>query len=222
MQDRFSCLPYALDGIEATLSPARLGRYMPAANGCRHFALRLYVWNARLCEALYLPLQFAEVSCRNAISMPVTKRFGLNWYEDHRFENILPLRTKETLKETVRKEKAKRKAAFTVNHVIAALPFGFWANMMTRSFDKHLWANGVRVAFPLAGPNDTREVIYERLEKIRNIRNDVMHHYAVFDKGPQAEIQNALHLVGLICSETEWFAHQLGTMPRVINDRPKP
>lgn len=194
---------------------------MPAAGGCRHLALRLYVWNGRLCEALYLPLQLAEVACRNAISIPVGKRFGPLWFEDHRFENILHSITKDTLRDTVRKEKAKRKAAFTVNHIIAALPFGFWTNMMTKSFDKHLWANGVKVAFPLAELPDTRESIYGRLDKMRNIRNDVMHHYAIFDKGPQAEIQNALHLVGLVCRETEWLAQQLGTMSRMINDRPR-
>jgi hypothetical protein len=59
MQYLFSCLPNTYDGIEETLSHARLARYLPAAraaNGDHHLALRLYIWNSRLCEAMYLPL----------------------------------------------------------------------------------------------------------------------------------------------------------------------
>lgn len=221
MQDHFSCLPRVANAINATLSPARIGRYMPAAGGCQHLALRLYVWNARLCEAMYLPLQLAEVSSRNAISVPVEKRFGAFWYEDYRFENILPLSIRTTLQETVRKEKSKRKGAFTVNHVIAALPFGFWVNLMTRPYDKQLWATGVKVAFPNALRSDDRETIYAALEKMRKLRNDIMHHYAIFDKGPQSEAQNIQRVIGLVCSETEWFSHQVSTLSRVINDRPR-
>lgn len=221
MQDQFSCLPCALNTIEATLAPARLGRYTPAAGGDKHFALRLYVWNARLCEALYLPLQLAEVSCRNAIAVPVAKRFGALWFDENKFRNILPAQLRQTLDDTVRKEKKKRNLAFTPNHVIAALPFGFWVHLMAKPCDKQLWATGVRVAFPLAGGTDTRETIHARLERMRIVRNDVMHHFAVFDKGPQAEAQNARHLVGLVCSDTEWLAGQLSTFSRVINERPR-
>jgi hypothetical protein len=221
MQDQFSCLPRAANGIRATLSPARIGRYMPAAGGCQHLALRLYLWNARLCEALYLPLQLAEVASRNAISVPVAKRFGPLWFEDYRFENILPLPIRATLQETVRKEKSKRRTAFTVNHIIAALPFGFWVNLMTRPYDKQLWANGVKVAFPYASRLDDRETIYNCLEKMRKLRNDIMHHYAIFDKGPQSEAQNIQRLIGLVCPETEWLAQQISTLSRVINDRPR-
>lgn len=195
---------------------------MPAAGGCPHLALRLYMWNARLCEALYLPLQLAEVASRNAISIPVTKRFGPLWYEDQRFENILTLAFCELLQKTVRKEKSKRKGAFTVNHLIAALPFGFWVNLMTRPFDKQLWATGVIVAFPYASRTVGREEIYNRLEKMRKLRNDIMHHYAIFDKGPQSEAQNIQELIGLVCPETEWLAQQVSTLSRVINDRPMP
>ena len=49
------------------MSPARLDRFVPAARGDRNHALRLYIWNARLCEKFYLPIQLAEVTMRNAI-----------------------------------------------------------------------------------------------------------------------------------------------------------
>lgn len=194
---------------------------MPAAGGDRALALRLYLWNARLCEALYLPLQLAEVACRNAIVVPVVKRFGNGWFADHRFENILEMDRREALRECVRKERKKRGKLFTPDHLVASLPFGFWVYLMTSRYDRHLWATGVKVAFPFGGKGDTRESIYGRLEGLRRIRNDVMHHYAVFDKRPQAEALNAHYLIGMVCRETEWFSQQAGTITRVINERPK-
>lgn len=44
------------------MSQARLARYLPAAKGDRFHALRHYVWNARLCEEFYIPLQFSEIA----------------------------------------------------------------------------------------------------------------------------------------------------------------
>jgi hypothetical protein len=221
MQDNFSCLPSVAHSVSATLAPARIGRYMPAAGGNASFALRLYVWNARLCEAMYLPLQLAEVASRNAISIPLMKRFGSLWYEDHRFENLLTSQFRMTLQDTVSKEKRRRTAPLTVDHVIAALPFGFWVNLMARPFENQLWATGVKVAFPNAAKLDSRQSIHARLERMRKIRNDIMHHYAIFDKGPQAEATNILELISFICTETAWLAQQVSTISRVINDRPK-
>lgn len=73
MQEPFSCIADTLDAIEATISPARLKRYIPTAKGDRQLALRLYLWNVRICEAFYFPLQTAEIAARNAIKKPVEK-----------------------------------------------------------------------------------------------------------------------------------------------------
>lgn len=220
MQYPFSCAPNTFDCIERSLSAARLARYLPAANGDKHLALRLYVWNARLCEAMYFPIQTAEVSARNAIQKPVGKRFGAQWYSSPKFINLLPQRMKDELRETVRKEQKKRGAALNENHIIANLSFGFWANLMTRAYDKHLWAVGVKQSFPGAGAHEDREAIYLMLDDMRSFRNEVMHHYAIFDRGPQAKFQNVLHITKLICAETHWFSSHLARVSQVINARP--
>lgn len=221
MQYPFSCVPNTFDCIQRTLSAARLARYLPAAKGDRHLALRLYVWNARLCEAVYLPLQTAEVAARNAIQIPVERRFGANWYESLKFVNLLPDRMKEELSDTVRKERKKRGAALTQDHIIANLSFGFWCNLMTKAYDKHLWVNGVGQSFPGAAAGEDREAIYLMLAAMRSFRNDVMHHYAIFDRGPQKSFQNVLQITKLVCSETHWLTTQLSRVSQVINDRPK-
>lgn len=221
MQYPFSCMPATYDAIETTLAPARLARYLHASSNNKHLALRLYVWNARICEALYLPLQFAEVSSRNTISLPVRKRFGEDWFNNSKFHNILPARQKETLKTTVSKESKRREGRLNQDHVIAALPFGFWVSLMTKSYQNHLWINGLNASFPNAEQTDTWETIYCKLDQMRHFRNAVAHQYAIFDKTPQKEMQNALGLISLICGETSWLASKTSNLSRVINERPK-
>lgn len=202
------------------MSPARLARYMPAAKGDKHLALRLYIWNGRICEALYLPMQFAEVSSRNAIQLPVGKRFGEDWFENDKFRNLLAEKMRGELDETVRKERKRRKHYFTQNHIIAGLSFGFWIRLMTKAYDNQLWANGVVNSFPNAGKDEDREAIYQRLDRLRRFRNDIAHHVAIFDRKPQSELQNAMHITNSICSDTHWLAASLSNVSRVINERP--
>jgi hypothetical protein len=220
MQYPFSCIPATYDAIETTLSPARLGRYLPAAKGDKQLALRLYVWNARICEALYLPLQVAEVSARNAIALPVQKRFGITWYKSNKFKNLLPSRHKEALDATISKENNRRGTALNQDHIVAGLPFGFWVSLMTRAYDKHLWAVGISRSFPNAEKIETRESIYQSLDQMRHFRNSVAHHFAIFDCGPQKELKNALRITRLVCHETHWFTNETGRLNRVINKRP--
>ena len=194
MQHPFSCISATYDAIETTLSTARLARYLPAAKGDKHLALRLYVWNARICEALYLPLQFAEVSARNAISLPVRKRFGDGWFNNQKFSNLLPERHKANLSATITKEGKRRSLKLNQDHIIAGLPFGFWVSLMTKSYQNHLWINGIKSSFPGASKSVKREEIYEKLDQMRHFRNAVAHQYAIFDRGPQKEVQNALQI----------------------------
>src|SRR3546814_9403474 len=171
MQYPFSCLPDALSAIEATLAPARLARYLPEAKGDKHLALRLYIWNARLCEAFYIPTQFAEVAVRNAVHKPVRSRFGEEWYQGTSFKSLLPKHHQEELAAVVEAEKRSRGGAFTGNHVIAGLSFGFWLNLLTSRYEKHLWQTGLQKSFPLIPSRTTRQYAYDRLNQLSLFRN---------------------------------------------------
>lgn len=214
-------MPATYGAIEATLAPPRLARYLVAASGDKQKALRLYLWNARICEALYLPLQVSEVAARNAISIPVRKRFGNAWFENTKFLNLLPDRHKQTLGSAVSKERSRRKASLNQDHVVAGLSFGFWVSLMTKSYQNHLWGNGVRHSFPNAPKSETREDIYLKLDQMRHFRNSVAHHFAIFDRSPQNELHNAMTITRYVCTETHWLALETSRLSKTINERPK-
>ena len=80
-------------------------------------------------------MQFAEIAARNAIKIPVEKRFGPNWYLNHKFINILPKRMKDELAQAEKQERKKRGAALNQDHIVASLSFGFWVALMTSAYD---------------------------------------------------------------------------------------
>jgi hypothetical protein len=183
-------MPNVLAAIEATMSQARLARYLPAAKGDRFHALRLYVWNARLCEEFYIPLQFSEIALRNAIHRRLVALYGDNWFDAGRFTNVIPDRHKQEVAKVVSDERARRGTVFTPDHVVAGLSFGFWQNLMGNRLEFTLWRDGIRPAFPNLPQGFSREEVYRRLERLRKFRNSIMHHYAIFDKGPTDEYRN--------------------------------
>jgi hypothetical protein len=145
-----------MKAVRGTLSAPRLGRYLPAANGDPHLALRLYVWNARLCEAFYLPCQLAEVACRNAVARALVGKYGANWCADSRFHSILPNHLRAELDKVNTEERVRRGIAdLTVDHIVAGLTFGFWVALLTAKFDFTIWKGGMLPFFRHYGATAT-------------------------------------------------------------------
>ena len=220
MQYHFSCVPQVFRSIEDTLSKPRLSRYMPASSGNPQFALRLYIWNIRICESFYLPCQIAEVSLRNAVFKALNTRYGVDWYLQGRFTCNLPDRHKDDLNKAINDSKQEHGRNVTPNHIVARLTLGFWIHLFTKNFEHLLWKNGFAIAFPNLPPHYNRMTIYEKIEQFRNFRNRSAHHFAVFDKRPVSQYQNIIEIIKWTCLDTAWLSTELSRVPSVINQRP--
>jgi hypothetical protein len=115
---------------QPSITTSRIRSLQPALHATcqrQRVALRLYIWNARVCESLYLPMQLAEVAARNAIRKPVAKRFQSHWYANAKFINLLPERMKEELNHTVRRERkgTRQHSTRTILLLVFLLVFGF-------------------------------------------------------------------------------------------------
>jgi len=220
MQPPFSCVPHTFQCLESTLSAPRLGRYLGEAKGDKHYALRLYVWNGRLCEAFYLPSQMAEVATRNAIHKALIAKHGDNWFERGAFLCALPERLRKELNEVMRKERETYGAAATVNHFVSGLTFGFWIHLLTAKFDDVFWPSSFASCFPNKPRNINRQALYDRAERLRVFRNRLAHHKPIFDRAPKSEYQNLLELVKWVCVETHWFTLQISHVDQTINAKP--
>jgi hypothetical protein len=67
--------PVFFEQVAQALATERLDAYRQDG-AAPAVALARYVWNMALCEALYSPLQLAEVALRNAQHRALTTRFG--------------------------------------------------------------------------------------------------------------------------------------------------
>lgn len=220
MQYPFSCSPATYAAIAATLSQPRLDRYLNAAAGDRNLALRLYVWNARICEAFYIPTQLAEISLRNALASGLRGRYGNDWHLAPGLVSALPERLQRELEKVIAEERRMHRGAFNADHVVSALSLGFWVHLTTATPRQYVWLGAIRQHFPFMPPGIRDDEIHGAADRLRRFRNRVAHHNAIFDKGPTAEYRNIQNLVGWICPDTLWFLKQLANPAAVINRRP--
>jgi hypothetical protein len=208
-----------LSQVEASVSIGRISRYLPAAAGRSH-ALKLYIWNANICEAFYLPLKFAEIVTRNAILQALRARYGSTWYADGRFASQLSKHYKRQIGKAITDETDQHGAAVTDEHVISALSFGFWEHLSTTRFDHLLWRTGVHNCFPYAPVSLTRLELHNRIDTLRQWRNRVAHYKTVFDKKPNKKLRQALDLIGWVCPDTRTFVSHVSRVTHVVSARP--
>lgn len=214
-------MPHVLGAIEAALSPARLTPFYREAGGDRHMGLRLYVWNARLCEEFYIPIQLTEVACRNAIGSALVHYYGNQWFDDSRFVGILPDRHKKELSGVVLKKQIARGANFSNNDVIAGMTFGFWVHLMKNNYGFIMRQKSIRMYFPNLPVGKGREDVYKAMEMLREFRNDIFHHEPIFIRGPKRQYANVRELLGWICLTTLWLLGELSNPDRVLQARPR-
>jgi hypothetical protein len=193
---------------------------MPAADQDSNYALRLYVWNARICESFYLPQQLLEVALRNALHPVIVSRYGASWHTSIGFISAITHKAKGELNDVVVRERGKRGAGFTIDHVIAGLSFGFWTNLLTKSFENNFWAQGMLQTFPHAPKTMKRGDISAKAEGIRKWRNMIAHHYAIFDKMPTKEYQDIIEFISWLTPDTAWLAKELSRVSTIVNSKP--
>ena len=213
-------MPNTLIEIEKTISQQRIGRYLKEAKGDKHRALRLYVWNSRICEAFYLPSQLVEVAIRNRLHDVLTLKYGANWHLNPSFVSPLPDRLKTQLSNSRSEAARDHGVNQTIHHVISGLSLGFWCHLLTSRYDPILWAGGLTPAFPLIPLTITRQDLYNRVDRFRTWRNRIAHHGAVFDKRPMKELQNIQELLSWICTDTLWFLVETNTVNKALGRKP--
>ena len=221
MQYPFSCSPPTYAAIAATLSQPRLDRYLNAAGGDRHLALRLYVWNARICEAFYIPTQLAEIALRNALASGLCARYGTAWHMAPGLVSSLPGRLQNELQKVIAEEARMHGAAFNADHVVSALSLGFWVHLTSTTPRSYVWLGAIRSHFPHMPPALGDHGIRDAADRLRRFRNRIAHHNAIFDKRPTAEYRNVQNIVGWICPDTLWLLKQLSNPALVISRRPR-
>jgi hypothetical protein len=166
-----------LHALREAISPPRLGTYLRSTEYNSRRALKLYAWNMRAGAALLPVLQANEVTLRNAVSSALVSQFGEGWPYSQGFLRSLPKHDSATfVRERGRTEKRLGLREVSTGDVVASQTYWYWVALLTSRFEDRVWSREFRRCFPHAPPGVTRQVVHDRAETIRRLRNRIAHH----------------------------------------------
>lgn len=210
--------PVFFEQVAQALATERLDAYRHDG-AAPAVALARYVWNMALCEALYSPLQLAEVALRNAQHRALTTRFGAEaWYD----VATAPLPDWQRAKVAEARQKLQVDGKpVTPGRMVAELSFGFW----TGFFNKTQARSGLgyylaRQTFPHAPRTECDMVKLDaRWRRIRDLRNRVFHHERIIHwKDLDTQHADILRLIGWIHPELHEMALVLDRFTTIRRD----
>jgi hypothetical protein len=196
------------DSIRRSVSSERLDVYFHEDNADEVTTLARYLWNIALCEALYSPLQMAEVVLRNAIHNTLTKQVETEtWYEKIKLQPWQHTKVGEAKAKIARGGKP-----VTPGRVVSELSFGFWTSFFSNWHARENYSSFIlKHAFPgCARRLRTRNRLETRWNTIRILRNRVFHHERIAHWNNLAD-QHAhlLETIGWMSPEMENLSLQL-------------
>jgi len=138
--------------------------------------------NLIFSKKAYIPLSILEITLKNSINKLLTYKIGEKWYEDKSFLTVDSLKKVNQAKDIL----FRRGEKIIKSKIIAELSFGFWVNLFKKPYAKRLRTGDLKMIF-LNFPSKVektinREVVYKKLNHIRNFRNRIFHYERVLNK----------------------------------------
>ncbi len=216
---KFPYNPTVLANLQNSLSAPRLARYLLLAGGDLEVALEFHLWNAALGESLHVPMQHFELLFRNALNTQLIAHHGPAWY-DTLYRQLGPgfQRRIDAAKDELRKQ---GRLPIQPPCVIAQFTFGAWIFLLDSRFDRLLWKFCLFNAFPNRPAGFTRQHAKNALERIKSLRNRIVHHEPVYHKPLDQELAFIISAASWICQDTAtWIDFHCHRFRSVWNSPP--
>ena len=195
--------PYNEDttaALRRAISEERFATYLVLADDDASRALQLYARNIALGSAFHGPLQALEVTLRNAAHDNLTQEYGQSWFDTAPLADPQQKAIKKAKQSLQREPKPQ-----SSGRVIAALNLGFWVALFARKYDATLWRSALHQCFG-AGPS--RGNVHDSLNRLRTLRNRVVHHEPILQRDLRADHRWIVWLLERLSPETaSWVAH---------------
>lgn len=178
-----------ITALERPVSRVRLENYRPA-NGSDLDMIVNYFYNVELSEALYPTLQAFEVALRNSVHLTLSQHFhNAYWFDiPGLFPPPKPPATMPWQEVAIKRDQlTKEKKPHDADRIGAEMHLGFWHGLFNRPFENRLWRPNrsalVARVFPLA-PNSqrNRQSVWNRIDRVRILRNRVMHYEPIWHR----------------------------------------
>jgi len=167
--------PYLEKAVSLTeaFSKSRLLPYQKIT-GDTSDAFRLYCWNSEMSKAFYHALHAFEIVLANAMSEPLLRAHGPNWYE--KISSYSSSNREKLSEEEIHVEKAKNrisKSGGALNHdgIVSSVSFGFWTGLIKNEYKDALWTPHFSYFIHL-----DREEAFNKIYHIKDLRNAIAHY----------------------------------------------
>lgn len=207
-----------MDERQATawLSDARFSSFLTAAEGDHGRAVSLYEWHVDLSAALFASLRGVEVVVRNAVDgvlgsgQPQTPLHE-TWLLD------LGVLQPGALKQVVIAVERLGRREATRDEVVAMLPFGFWAAIFGRRYDR-LWQTRLHRAFPHGVAS--RVQVAHAIGRIHRLRNRIAHHDSLLGFDVDGVVRDVATVAGWVDPAAAAWLRRVGRVEVVLARRP--
>jgi hypothetical protein len=185
----------------------------------------LYIWNARLSEAFYFPLQCAEVVLRNSIHEVLTDLYDPDWPTHPEFALLVKNDDpdKDDLTKNIEKvQKRIQRAGYPVvtSRIVSGLSFDFWATLLYRRYDRLIWQTRLHRTFPNLPGGMTRRDVEGLVNDVKAFRNRIAHHEPILRANHSMVHTNILRLIRFRCPETAAWVNYHSRVQSTLRERP--
>lgn len=236
-----------LHALESAASSERWAAHRNNATDDNCTIASFYAWNVALCEALYPALHAVEITLRNRLYAAgavhfknrVNDYFEVNCWLDAKPRLLLPpqltyvVGAKDSLRGRLqRKFKNSPKGAdlvkahMTPSRLVAELHFGFWTYLFDATYAGSpskqgiLWPTLLPLVFPL-NPAIKRHEASRRLVSVRQLRNSIFHHEAIWDRATLGkEYDDTVELLSWMSPEAARLLREFSQFPDVYQAPP--
>jgi hypothetical protein len=169
--------------LERPVSRVRLENYRPPGDDDLAMVTN-YFYNLELSESLYPTLQAFEISLRNSIDAALAQHHHTAYWFD--VPGFLPNWQRNEIA-AARQQLSDEGKPHDPGRIIAELKLGFWHSLFNRPFEQHLWRPNasakVLEVFPqISKKQRNRQAVWYRIQRLRNLRNRVMHYEPVWNR----------------------------------------
>lgn len=201
--------------LEYYLSKERFDRFLLATNHSKSDAQKLYRINLLISQSFYPIINLFEIIIRNSFYTQISLEFNnSNWIIDEKngFMNDRTLASsKYFLRESIKKSEIIIKRIgkdVSTGKIIAEQSFGFWTSL----FEPHhyrLIKGAVIHCFPRKPKHINRNIISQKLNRIRSFRNRIYHNEPICFSETNIDFSQIIELRNELYELLDWIDNDI-------------
>lgn len=208
------------------ITQRRFDEYMVAANHDSVAARELYEWNISISAAFFELISHVEVALRNAVDAVLeplevreTARVNVRhgwWFASPTFLTEHDL----NFHRNAWKHLGDKATGATRDKVFSSMTFGIWDAIFGPSYEQ-LFRKHLVYAFPNRGTGFKRDTVQKNILALRNLRNRIAHHQAIFDLPLEERFEQAMDLLRWIDPALQQWVNRICRVAGLLNVRPQ-